>query len=170
MEEIRAELSKLPVGGLALLSGPVIVARDSTHARFAALLRETGKLPEYLSEHPVFYAGPAKTPPGCIVGSLGPTTSARMDPYVPELMARGASLVMIAKGNRSDSVTEACKRYGGFYLAAIGGAAALATKEHIAADELVDFPELGMEAARKVWLKELPVFIVTDDKGNCLYP
>ena len=160
MENILAELKKHKPGELLLLDGTLIVARDMAHALFNKALRAGGKVPEYLKKHPVFYAGPAETPPGKVIGSLGPTTAARMDPYVPELMAKGASLVMIAKGNRSPAVAEACRSYGGFYLAAIGGAAALAAQEHVVSSEVIDYAGLGMEAVRRIRVKNLPVMLV----------
>ena len=160
MEKIMASLKKHKAGSLVLLDGTLIVARDMAHERFMKALREGGEVPDYLKKHPVFYAGPAKTPPGKFIGSLGPTTAQRMDSYVPELMAQGASLVMLAKGNRSPAVADACRRYGGCYLGTIGGAAALIAQEHIIAAEVIDHDELGMEAVRRIKVKNLPAFII----------
>jgi fumarate hydratase class I len=160
MKSILADLKKHKPGSLLLLDGTLIVARDMAHARFVKSLRAGGKVPEYLGKHPVFYAGPAETPPGKIIGSLGPTTAGRMDSYVPELMARGASLVMLAKGNRSPAVAAACRRHGGFYLAAVGGAAALMARDNVVAAEVIDYADLGMEAVRRIRVKNLPAMLV----------
>jgi fumarate hydratase, class I len=156
-------------GTMVLLSGTMIVARDAAHARFYQLLKEGRPLPEYLLQHPIYYAGPAETPPGHVIGSFGPTTAQRMDGYLADFMARGASLVTLAKGNRSAVVTEACQTYGGFYLGTIGGAAALLAKENIVASETIDYPDFGMEAVRRIQVKNLPAFIIVDDKGNNFY-
>jgi fumarate hydratase, class I len=156
-------------GTLVLLSGTMIVARDAAHARFYELLKQGRPLPEYLLRHPIYYAGPSETPPGCVIGSFGPTTAQRMDGYLAEFMAHGTSLITLAKGNRSAAVTEACCAHGGFYLGTIGGAAALLAKENIVADEIIDYADLGMEAVRRVQVKNLPAFVIVDDKGNNLY-
>ena len=168
LAEIRAELARHPVGTQVNLTGTLIVARDVAHARIKALLDAGKPMPEYLKKHPVYYAGPAKTPPGMASGSFGPTTAGRMDPYVDEFMAHGASLVMLAKGNRAESVTDACRKHGGFYLGTIGGAAAVVAQQ-ITSSEVVDFAELGMEAVRRITVKGLPAFIICDDKGSNLY-
>ncbi|MBC7362657.1 MAG: fumarate hydratase C-terminal domain-containing protein [Candidatus Aminicenantes bacterium] len=169
MDDLVAELSRYPVGTRLSLSGTLIVARDIAHLRLKKMLDEGKPLPEYFKKHPVYYAGPAKTPKDMPSGSFGPTSAQRMDAYVEEFMKVGASKVMLAKGNRSKKVAEACKKYGGFYLGTIGGAAALVAKEHIVSSELVDFEDLGMEAIRKIVVKNLPAFIIFDDKGNKLY-
>jgi fumarate hydratase class I len=139
------------------------------HAEFMKMLRRGKKLPDYLKKHAIFYAGPAQTPPGEVTGSLGPTSAQRMDAYVPELMARGASLVMLAKGNRSPAVAQACKKYGGFYLATVGGAAALIAREHVVASRVIDFAGLGMEAVRLVTVRNLPAQVVIDHSGRSAY-
>ncbi|MBN1585584.1 fumarate hydratase [Candidatus Uhrbacteria bacterium] len=169
MDEIRSELSKFEVGTLLHLNGTILVARDLAHARFAKLLSEGKPLPEYLTGHPIFYAGPAKTPSGKPSGSFGPTTAGRMDGYVDTLQSHGASLVMIAKGNRSPQVTEACRKHGGFYLGSIGGAAAVLAKENIVSVQCLDYPELGMEAVWMMEVRDFPAFLLTDDKGNDFY-
>ena len=166
MDEVRAELSKYPVKTRLSLTGTMIVARDMAHSRLWEMLQKTGKLPDYFKNHPVYYAGPAKTPAGMPTGSFGPTTANRMDPYVDEFQKNGYSMIMVAKGNRSKSVTEACKKYGGFYLGSIGGPAAILAKNNILSNEVLDFPELGMEAIRKITIKDFPAFILVDDKGN----
>ncbi|MDO9542107.1 MAG: FumA C-terminus/TtdB family hydratase beta subunit, partial [Kiritimatiellia bacterium] len=166
MEKILVSLKKYKAGSLVLLNGTLIVARDMAHERFMKSSREGKGLPDYLKKHPVFYAGPSETPPGKIIGSLGPTTAQRMDSYVPELMAQGASLVMLAKGNRSASVAEACRRFGGCYLGTIGGAAALIAQEHVVAAEVIDFADLGMEAVRRIKVKNLPAFVIFDGAGR----
>ena len=166
MKEIQAELSKHPVGTRLALSGRIVVARDLAHARFKELLDAGKELPEYLKKHPVYYAGPAKQPPGKPSGSFGPTTAGRMDSYVGLLQARGASLVMIAKGNRSPAVTEACKKYGGFYLGSPGGPAALLADRNIKKVETLDYPELGMEAVWAIDVTDFPAFILVNDKGG----
>jgi fumarate hydratase class I len=166
MDEIRAELSRHPIKTRLSLSGPLIVARDVAHAKIKAMLDAGGEMPAYLKDHPVYYAGPAKTPQGMASGSFGPTTAGRMDGYVDGFMAKGGSLVMLAKGNRSPVVREACARHGGFYLGSIGGPAAILAQENILKVEVVDFPELGMEAVRRIWVKDFPAFVVVDDKGN----
>jgi fumarate hydratase class I len=169
LRSVCAQLSGQPLGTLVLLSGPMVVARDAAHARVSRILAETGKLPEWLRERPVYYAGPAQTPPGYVIGSFGPTTAQRMDPYVRSFMAAGGSLVMVAKGNRSAQVVDACREFGGFFLGTIGGAGALIAKENIVSDEILAFPELGMEAVRLIRVRDLPAFIVIDDKGGSLY-
>ena len=166
MAEIRAELSRHPIKTRLSLSGPLIVARDVAHARIKQMLDAGKPMPDYFRNHPVYYAGPAKTPDGMASGSFGPTTAGRMDGYVDEFMAKGGSLVMLAKGNRSGVVREACKAHKGFYLGSIGGPAAILAKENILKVELVDFEDLGMEAVRRIWVKDFPAFIVMDDKGN----
>jgi fumarate hydratase class I len=169
MAEITAELSKLPVTAPVLLSGPLVVARDLVHAELAKRQRDGLPLPRYVRDHPIYYAGPAKTPEGFASGSFGPTTAARMDPYVPELQAEGASLVTLAKGNRSREVVKSCWQHGGFYLATIGGAAARVGRDMIRKVEVIDFPEFGMEAVWRIEVEDLPAFIVIDDKGNDFY-
>jgi len=166
MDEIRAELSKHPVATPILLSGPMIVARDMVHAELAKRLKDGGELPAYMKDHPIYYAGPAKTPEGYPSGSFGPTTAARMDPYVTEFQPLGGSLITIAKGNRTPSVVESCKKNGGFYLASIGGAAARVGQDMITHVEQLDFADFGMEAVWKIEVQDLPAFIVIDDKGN----
>jgi fumarate hydratase, class I len=169
MPEILAALSRLKVGDALLLSGPIVVGRDMAHARFKEMLDAGEPLPEYLLHHPIYYAGPAKTPAGKASGSFGPTTAGRMDSYVELLQGRGGSLVMIAKGNRSQQVTDACQKHGGFYLGSIGGPAALLAEENIRKVECIDFPELGMEAVWKIEVQDFPAFILVDDKGNDFY-
>jgi fumarate hydratase, class I len=169
MKEILAELSRHPVATQVSLSGPIVVARDIAHARIKERLDRGEALPDYMKEHPVYYAGPAKTPEGMPSGSFGPTTAGRMDSYVDEFQSRGGSLVMIAKGNRSPQVTAACKKHGGFYLGSIGGPAALLAKENIKTVELVEYPELGMEAVYRIEVVDFPAFILVDDKGNDFY-
>ena len=166
MPEILSELSKHPVATQVLLTGTIIVGRDIAHAKWKELLDAGKPLPDYLKNHPVYYAGPAKTPPGLPSGSFGPTTAGRMDPYVPLFQQTGGSMIMIAKGNRSQIVTDACKKYGGFYLGSIGGPAALLAAENIKAVECIDYPELGMEAVWKIEAENFPAFILVDDKGN----
>lgn len=166
MSEVLAELSKYPIKTRLTLNGTLIVARDIAHAKIKQMLDEGKPMPEYFKNHPVYYAGPAKTPEGMPSGSFGPTTAGRMDVYVDEFQAAGGSMIMLAKGNRSKEVTDACHKYGGFYLGSIGGPAAILAKENILSVEVVDFPELGMEAVRKIEVKNFPAFIITDDKGN----
>ncbi len=166
MPAILAELSKHPVSTPLLLSGTIVVGRDIAHAKFKEILDAGKPLPEYLQNHPIYYAGPAKTPSGKPSGSFGPTTAGRMDSYVDLLQSRGGSLVMIAKGNRSQQVTDACHRHGGFYLGSIGGPAALLAEENIKKVECIDYPELGMEAVWKIEVVDFPAFILVDDKGN----
>ncbi|HOK26787.1 MAG TPA: fumarate hydratase [Bacteroidales bacterium] len=166
MKEILAELSKYPVKTRLSLTGTLIVARDAAHARIKKMLDEGKPMPEYFKNHPVYYAGPAKTPAGMPSGSFGPTTAGRMDDYVELFQSHGGSMIMLAKGNRSRKVIESCRKYGGFYLGSIGGPAAILAEENIKSTELVDFEDLGMEAVRKIWVKNMPAFILTDDKGN----
>ena len=166
MPEIRAELAKYPVKTRLSLTGTMIVARDIAHAKIAERLDAGEPMPAYLRDHPVYYAGPAKTPEGYASGSFGPTTAGRMDSYVERFQAAGGSLVMLAKGNRSAAVTEACKRHGGFYLGSIGGAAARLAQDCITKVEVLEYPELGMEAVWKIAVRDFPAFIIVDDKGN----
>ena len=166
MKEVLAELSQHPVSTPLLLSGTLVVARDIAHAKFKELIDQGKGVPEYLKKHPVYYAGPAKTPKGKPSGSFGPTTAGRMDSYVDLLQSHGASMIMIAKGNRSQQVTDACKKHGGFYLGSIGGPAAVLAEENIKKVECIDFPELGMEAVWKIEVESFPAFILVDDKGN----
>lgn len=166
MKEVLAELSKYKVGTRLSLNGRLIVARDMAHAKLKERLDKGEDLPEYFKKHPVYYAGPAKTPKGKPSGSFGPTTAGRMDSYVDLFQSKGASLVMIAKGNRSRQVTEACKKYGGFYLGSIGGPAALLAEKNIKKVEVVDYPELGMESVWGIDVVDFPAFILVDDKGN----
>ena len=169
MKQMLAELSKHPVATQLSLNGTIIVGRDIAHAKFKELLDAGKPLPEYLKNHPIYYAGPAKTPPGKPSGSFGPTTAGRMDSYVDLLQQNGGSFIMIAKGNRSKQVTDACKKYGGFYLGSIGGPAALLAEENIKKVECLDYPELGMEAVWKIEVEDFPAFILVDDKGNDFY-
>ena len=166
IDAVRKELSKYPVSTRVNLKGTIIVARDIAHAKIKARLDAGEGMPEYFKKYPVLYAGPAKTPEGYPCGSMGPTTANRMDPYVDEFQDNGASLVMIAKGNRSDVVTEACKKHGGFYLGTIGGVAAVLSQSSIKSIECVEYPELGMEAIWKIDVEDFPAFILVDDKGN----
>jgi fumarate hydratase class I len=166
MEETLKTLAKYPVTTALALSGTIIVARDIAHAKLKEILEETGELPEYFRKYPVYYAGPAKTPPGMPSGSFGPTTAGRMDGYVDLFQANGGSMVMLAKGNRSKQVTDACQSHGGFYLGSAGGPAALLAQEHIRSQEVVAFPELGMEAVWKITVENFPAFILVDNKGN----
>ncbi len=166
MAEILAELTKHKVSTPLLLNGPIVVARDIAHARLKERLDRGEDLPRYFKDHPVYYAGPAKTPEGMPSGSFGPTTAGRMDSYVDLFQSRGGSMVMIAKGNRSQQVTDACKKHGGFYLGSIGGPAALLAHESIRKVELIEYPELGMEAIYKIEVENFPAFVLVDDKGN----
>ena len=166
MDEIRAELSRYPVKTRVMLTGPMVVARDIAHAKLKERLDEGLGLPEYMRDYCVYYAGPAKTPEGMASGSFGPTTAGRMDSYVAELQAAGGSFVMLAKGNRSRQVTEACKKYGGFYLGSIGGPAARLAQDCITKVEVLEYAELGMEAIWRIEVRDFPAFIVVDDKGN----
>ncbi len=166
MAEVLKELSKYPVSTRLSLNGTIIVARDIAHAKLKARLDETGDLPQYFKDYPVLYAGPAKTPKGLPCGSMGPTTANRMDPYVDEFQDHGGSMIMIAKGNRTQVVTDACKKHGGFYLGSIGGPAAVLSLNSIKSIECVEFPEIGMEAVWKIRVENFPAFILVDDKGN----
>ena len=166
MADILKELSKYPVKTRLNLSGTLIVARDMAHAKMKELVDAGKPIPDYFKNHPIYYAGPAKTPKGMASGSFGPTTAGRMDTYVDLFQSLGASMLMVAKGNRSKDVTNACKKYGGFYLGSIGGPAAILAKDSIKSVELVDFEELGMEAIRKIRVENFPAFIIVDDKGN----
>lgn len=160
------ELTKYPVSTRVSLSGTIIVARDIAHAKLKTRLDSGEGLPQYFKDYPVLYAGPAKTPEGYPCGSMGPTTSNRMDPYVDEFQANGASMIMIGKGNRGKEVTDACKKHGGFYLGTIGGVAAVLSQDSIKSIECVEFPEIGMEAVWKITVENFPAFILVDDKGN----
>ena len=166
MSEIRAELSRYPIRTRLALTGPMVVARDIAHAKINELLDAGQPMPAYLRDHAVYYAGPAKTPAGYASGSFGPTTAGRMDSYVDKFQAAGGSLVMLAKGNRSAGVTTACKEHGGFYLGSIGGAAAKLAQDCITKVEVLEYPELGMEAVWRIEVRDFPAFIVVDDKGN----
>src|SRR5574344_2186636 len=166
IDAVRAELSKYPVSTRVNLKGTIIVARDIAHAKLKARLDAGEDLPQYFKDYPVLYAGPAKTPEGYPCGSMGPTTANRMDPYVDEFQDHGGSLVMIAKGNRSQMVTDACQKHGGFYLGTIGGVAAVLSQSSIKSIECVEYPELGMEAIWKITVEDFPAFILVDDKGN----
>ena len=166
MPDVLAELSKHPVKTRVQLNGPVIVARDIAHAKIKERLDAGEEMPQYLKDHPVYYAGPAKTPEGMASGSFGPTTAGRMDSYVDQFQAAGGSMVMLAKGNRSQAVTDACNAHGGFYLGSIGGPAARLAQDCIKHVEVVEYEELGMEAIWKIEVEDFPAFIVVDDKGN----
>jgi fumarate hydratase class I len=166
MKEVLADLTKYPVSTPLLLTGTLVVARDIAHAKFKELIDQGKGVPQYLKDHPVYYAGPAKTPKGKPSGSFGPTTAGRMDSYVDLLQSHGASMVMIAKGNRSQQVTDACKKHGGFYLGSIGGPAAVLAEENIKKVECIDFAELGMEAVWRIEVVDFPAFILVDDKGS----
>ena len=166
MAEIRASLSHHPVTTRVLLTGPMIVARDSAHAKLKERIDAGQGLPDYIKNHPVYYAGPAKTPVGYASGSFGPTTAGRMDSYVDLFQAHGGSLVMLAKGNRSKQVTDACKQHGGFYLGSIGGPAAILAQNHIKKVEVLEYAELGMEAVWRIEVEDFPAFILVDDKGH----
>jgi len=166
MKDILAELSRHPVTTPLSLTGTIVVARDIAHAKLKERLDKTGDLPQYFKDHPVYYAGPAKTPKGMASGSFGPTTAGRMDSYVEVFQAKGGSMIMLAKGNRSQAVTAACKKYGGFYLGSIGGPAAILAQDNIKKVEVLEYPELGMEAVWKIEVVDFPAFILVDDKGN----
>ena len=166
MEEQLKMLSKYPIKTRLNLKGTLIVARDAAHARIAEMIENGEPMPEYFKNHPIYYAGPAKTPEGMPSGSFGPTTAGRMDPYVDKFQAVGGSMIMLAKGNRSQNVTDACNKYGGFYLGSIGGPAAILAKTNIKSVEVIDFEEMGMEAVRKIEVENFPAFIICDDKGN----
>jgi len=169
MPQILAELSKHPVGTRLSLNGTIIVGRDIAHAKLKERIDKGEGLPEYIKNHPIYYAGPAKTPAGMPSGSFGPTTAGRMDSYVDLFQSQGGSLIMIAKGNRSQAVTDACKKYGGFYLGSIGGPAAIIAEENIRKVELIEYPELGMEAIYRIEVVDFPAFILVDDKGKDFY-
>ena len=166
MDEIRKQLSQYPVSTRLSLFGTIVVGRDIAHAKLKERLDRGEELPQYIKDHPIYYAGPAKTPEGMPSGSFGPTTAGRMDPYVDLFQSHGGSLVMIAKGNRSQQVTDACKAHGGFYLGSIGGPAAILAKESIKRVECLEYPELGMEAIWRIEVENFPAFILVDDKGN----
>jgi len=166
MSEIRATLSRYPIKTRLALTGPMIVARDIAHAKLKERIERSEGLPQYVKDHPIYYAGPAKTPAGYASGSFGPTTAGRMDSYVELLMQHGGSFVTLAKGNRSPVVAAACKKYGGFYLGSIGGPAAILAQENIKKVEVVEYPELGMEAIWRIEVERFPAFIIVDDKGN----
>jgi len=166
MKEILAQLTKYPVTTQVSLTGTMIVARDIAHAKLKERVDRGEGLPQYLKDHPVYYAGPAKTPAGLPSGSFGPTTAGRMDSYVDLFQSLGGSMISIAKGNRSQQVTDACKKHGGFYLGSIGGPAAILAKENIKKVEVLEYPELGMEAIWKIDVEDFPAFILVDDKGN----
>jgi fumarate hydratase, class I len=166
MTDILSELSTLKIGDVVLLNGPLVVARDIAHAKLLEVLESTGDLPDYIKDHPVYYAGPAKTPDGHASGSFGPTTAQRMDPYVAPFQAVGGSLVMLAKGNRDKCVAESCKVNGGFYLGSAGGPAARLGRDCITKVEVIDYPELGMEAVHKIEVKNFPAFVIANDKGK----
>jgi fumarate hydratase class I len=166
MEKGLELLSRYPIKTRLNLKGTLIVARDAAHAKIKELTDAGQAMPEYFKKHPIYYAGPAKTPEGMPSGSFGPTTAGRMDSYVGPFQEKGGSMIMLAKGNRSPQVREACEKYGGFYLGSIGGPAAILAQENIKSVEIVDFPELGMEAVRKIAIINFPAFIICDDKGN----
>jgi fumarate hydratase class I len=166
MDQIRSVLSQYPVKTRVMLTGPMVVARDIAHAKLKERLDAGQGLPQYMKDHCVYYAGPAKTPTGMASGSFGPTTAGRMDSYVDEFQTAGGSLIMLAKGNRSRQVTNACKSHGGFYLGSIGGPAARLAQDCITKVEVLEYAELGMEAVWKIEVQDFPAFIVVDDKGN----
>jgi len=166
MKEILAQLSKYPVTTQLSLTGTMVVARDIAHAKLKQRLDRGEGLPQYMKDHPIYYAGPAKTPEGMPSGSFGPTTAGRMDSYVDLFQSHGGAMITLAKGNRSQQVTDACKKYGGFYLGSIGGPAAILAKENIKKVEVLEYPELGMEAIWKIEVEDFPAFILVDDKGN----
>jgi len=166
MDKVLEVLNRFPIKTRLNLSGTLIVARDIAHAKIQEILDRGGEMPEYFKNHPIYYAGPAKTPEGMPSGSFGPTTAGRMDPYVECFQKAGGSMVMLAKGNRSQVVTDSCKEYGGFYLGSIGGPAAILAEQNIKEVEVIDFPELGMEAIRKIRVENFPAFIVVDNQGN----
>jgi fumarate hydratase class I len=166
MKEILAQLSKYPVTTQLSLTGTMVVARDIAHAKLKERLDRGEGLPQYMKDHPIYYAGPAKTPEGMPSGSFGPTTAGRMDSYVDLFHSHGGAMITLAKGNRSQQVTDACKKYGGFYLGSIGGPAAILAKENIKKVEVLEYPELGMEAIWKIEVEDFPAFILVDDKGN----
>ena len=166
MSDLRERLHECAIGTRLSLTGPLIVARDIAHAKWRETVEQGQDLPDYTRRHPIYYAGPAKTPLGMPSGAFGPTTAGRMDSYAEFLMSRGASLVTLAKGNRSSVVKDACKQNGGFYLGSIGGAAARLAQDAIRKVDVLDYPELGMEAVWRIEVENFPAFVVTDDKGN----
>ena len=166
MADILKELSKYPVSTRLSLNGTIVVGRDIAHAKLKERIDAGLGLPQYIKDHPIYYAGPAKTPNGMASGSFGPTTAGRMDSYVDLFQSQGGSMIMIAKGNRSQQVTDACHKYGGFYLGSIGGPAAILAQESIKKVECLEYPELGMEAIWKIEVENFPAFILVDDKGN----
>ena len=166
MKEILAQLTKHPIKTRLSLTGPMIVARDLAHAKLRERLERGEGLPDYFKNHPIYYAGPAKTPQGYASGSFGPTTAGRMDSFVDDFQAAGGSMVSLAKGNRAAVVRDACKKHGGFYLASVGGAAANLAEHCIKKVECIEYPELGMEAIWRIEVADFPAFIVIDDKGN----
>jgi fumarate hydratase class I len=166
MSEVLNDLHKLPVKTRVSLTGTLVVARDIAHARIKDLLDKGHPMPQYMKDHPVYYAGPAKTPEGYASGSFGPTTAGRMDSYVDQFQKAGGSMIMLAKGNRSKQVTQACQDNGGFYLGSIGGPAARLAQDCIRKVEVLDFPEHGMEAVWRIEVENFPAFVVVDDKGN----
>jgi len=166
MKDVLNELTKYPVSTRLSLTGTIVVGRDIAHARLKERLDRGEDLPQYIKDHPIYYAGPAKTPKGMACGSMGPTTANRMDPYVDLFQSHGGSLIMLAKGNRTQVVTDACKKYGGFFLGSIGGPAAVLAQNNIKSIECLEYPELGMEAIWKIEVKDFPAFILVDDKGN----
>jgi len=169
MQRALEDLRGATAGDRILLSGYLLVARDAAHLKWHEAILRGAALPEYLTKYPIYYAGPAATPEGKVIGSFGPTTAQRMDTYGEELMSRGASLITLAKGNRTKAWAEACKTYGGFYLGTIGGAAALIAEENILESEVLDYPELGMEAVRRIKVQDLLAFVIIDDQGRDLY-
>jgi fumarate hydratase class I len=169
MADILAELSQYPVTTRVMLTGPMVVARDIAHAEIKDLLDAGEPMPQYLLDHAVYYAGPAKTPEGYASGSFGPTTAGRMDSYVEQFQAAGGSMIMLAKGNRSRQVTDSCAAHGGFYLGSIGGPAARLALDNIRKVDVLEYPEFGMEAVWKIEVENFPAFIVVDDKGNDFY-
>jgi fumarate hydratase class I len=166
MKEILADLTKYPVATRLSLNGTIVVGRDIAHAKLKEILDKGEELPQYIKDHPIYYAGPAKTPQGMASGSMGPTTAGRMDSYVDLFQSHGGSMVMLAKGNRSQQVTDACQKHGGFYLGSIGGPAAILAQNNIKSLECLAYPELGMEAIWKIEVEDFPAFILVDDKGN----
>ena len=166
MAEVRQLLSSMPIKTRLSLTGTIVVARDIAHAKLQERLDRGEGLPQYMKDYAVYYAGPAKTPAGMASGSFGPTTAGRMDGYVDAFQAAGGSMVMLAKGNRSKAVTKACQKHGGFYLGSIGGPAAILAQDSIRKQEVLEYPELGMEAVWKIDVVDFPAFIVVDDKGN----
>ena len=166
MDELRAKLSSYPVRTRLSLTGTIVVARDIANTKMLEKLEARHGLPQYTKDHIIYYAGPAKTPEGMPSGSFGPTTAGRMDPYVGLFQSKGGSMIMVAKGNRYQTVTDSCKKHGGFYLGSIGGPAAILAKSSIKSVEVVDFEEYGMEAVRKIRVENFPAFIIVDDKGN----